>query len=233
MLISLLLLLILAILSLTFKVFDFKGTMMALFVGVFVTFLGSLEWLILMLVFVVASFIATKAWFRKKASMHLQEGKGGERKTSNVAYAAVVGLLITLIHGFEPMFSAHLFELFAISFSVIAADTFASEIGVLDSRVWLITNFKRVKRGINGGVSVTGEFAALLGGFVMGISYSILAFHSLNLLPIIYVAVAGFVGCQIDSLLGSLFENRGKLNKGQVNLLASFITVAAYAAISV
>ncbi len=227
------LLLILSVLSLTFRVFDLKGTIMALFVGIFVTFLGSIEWLILMLIFVIVSFIATKAWFRKKAEMHLQEGKSGERKTSNVAYAASVGLFITLIHGIDPILSFHLFELFAVSFSVITADTFASEIGVLDRKVWLITNFRRVQRGINGGISVTGELASVMGGLVIGISYSVLQFHALNFIPILFITAAGFVGCQIDSVLGSVFENRGKLNKGQVNALASFITVAASAIISI
>ena len=36
----------------------------------------------------------------------------------------------------------------------------------------------------------------------------------------IAVLIIGFLGCQIDSLLGALFENRGLLTKGGVNALA-------------
>jgi len=34
------------------------------------------------------------------------------------------------------------------------------------------------------------------------------------------VIVIGWIGCQIDSLLGAWFENRGYLTKGGVNALA-------------
>ncbi|MEC7703968.1 MAG: hypothetical protein VX906_01855, partial [Candidatus Thermoplasmatota archaeon] len=34
------------------------------------------------------------------------------------------------------------------------------------------------------------------------------------------ITVIGFVGCQIDSLLAALFENRGWIGKGTVNALA-------------
>jgi uncharacterized membrane protein len=40
------------------------------------------------------------------------------------------------------------------------------------------------------------------------------------------ITLLGFTGCQVDSLLGSLFENRGKMSKGQVNAFSTLIAVA-------
>ena len=40
------------------------------------------------------------------------------------------------------------------------------------------------------------------------------------------VAGLGFLGCQIDSVLGAVFENRGFLTKGSVNALSIIAGVA-------
>ena len=37
---------------------------------------------------------------------------------------------------------------------------------------------------------------------------------------ILSVTLIGFIGCQIDSLLGAVLENRGYIGKGMVNTLA-------------
>lgn len=207
------------------NIFDLKGSTAALFVGAFVVFTGTLSWLILMLVFSVGSHIATKAWINRKRDLRLQEGTAGERSSSNVIYAAVIGLGISSLN-FAHVVNAPYFELFAISFAVVNADTFASEIGVLDKKVYLITNLKRVQPGVNGGVSVLGQIAALGGSFVIAITYGLLSYPNVNILSLVLIGVMGFVGCQIDSLLGATLENRDRLTKGEVNFISSFMAVA-------
>lgn len=44
------------------------------------------------------------------------------------------------------------------------------------------------------------------------------------------VAVAGFLGCQIDSVLGETLENRGFLTKHSTNFLGMLSAVALAAA---
>ena len=90
---------------------------------------------------------------------------------------------------------------------------------------FMITTFKKVTPGINGGISITGEMAALCGALIIGVSYSILALGTIRPLPVLFVTGMGFLGCQVDSILGALFENRGKMSKGEVNFFASFISV--------
>jgi uncharacterized protein (TIGR00297 family) len=170
--------------------------------------------------------------FEMKKAKKLQEGEQGERTTSNVLYAGIIGLALACINFAHTLLHSlpfDYFELFAISFSVINSDTFASELGVVDKNVYMITTFKRTTPGINGGVSLTGEIAAFFGALIIGVSYSILAFGTLNIVPLAFVTGMGFLGCQVDSILGALFENYGRMSKGQVNFFASFVSVVVSA----
>ena len=218
-------LVVLFVLSRVLNLFDFRGSVAALVLGFIVAFLGSIQWLILLIVFAVASHFATKAFFQLKKSKKLQEGESGERKVSNVMYAGILAIFISsanftsLITRF-PAF--HYFTLFAASISVIASDTFASELGVVDKRVYLITTMKKTTQGINGGISPFGELSALLGALIVAVSFGILRGGSADWFYSLIVLISGFVGCQIDSILGALFENRGYIGKGTVNMLASF-----------
>ena len=108
--------------------------------------------------------------------------------------------------------------------AVAASDTFASEIGCLDDNVRMITTFKRCEAGLNGGFSPSGQKAALAGSALIGL----LAFPAWylttdalviedGLMLSVAVLVIGWLGCQMDSLLGAVLENRGFLTKGGVN----------------
>jgi uncharacterized protein (TIGR00297 family) len=221
-------LIVLFLLSRILNLFDFKGSVAALILGFIVAFLGSLQWLILLIIFAVVSHFATKAFFQLKKSRKLQEGVAGERKISNVVYAGIIAIFIssanfTSIITRFPSF--HYFTLFAASISVIASDTFASELGVIDRRVYMITTLKRTTPGINGGVSPYGEISAMLGALIVAVSFGILRGGPLDWFYSLIVFSAGFFGCQIDSVLGALFENRGYIGKGTVNMLASLAGV--------
>jgi len=212
------------VLSLVFNVFDLKGTIAALIVGIIITFAGSIYWLILMLIFAATAFMATKYRIQQKAKMKLQEGRDGERHASNVIYAALIGLIIAVFNVFK-VYNLPYFELFSISFAPVNADTFASEIGVFDKNVRLITNFKKIVPGINGGISLLGELAAVFGAFIIAFSYSVLNFHNINIISILIITFLGFLGCQFDSILGAVFENKNKMTKGQVNAASTLMAV--------
>ena len=226
--------LILAILAVLFlvsrllNIFDLKGTTAALIVGLIVAFFGSIDWLIVLLVFAISSHFATKAYFDVKKKQHVQEGVAGERRVSNVFYAALIGIAIATIN-LTSMFAHsiyfHYFELFSVSLAVVNSDTFASEIGQIDKRVYMITTLKKTTPGINGGISLTGEIAALLGAFIVAITYGLLNFSGTSIERILLVGALGFLGCQIDSILGATLENRNKLSKGEVNFLSSLFSV--------
>lgn len=223
-LLSAIFLIILFVLSQIFHIFDLKGGIVALVLGIVVDFAGYFTWLILLLVFALISFAVTRYRFDEKKKIKMQEGKKGERKIKNVFYAGIIGGAIAAFHMADP-FLLKYFELFAISFAVVTADTFGSEIGVLDPKVIMITTLKKTERGINGGISVLGEIAALTGAFIIGLCYVILKIGDVSMIALVIITFFGFIGCQIDSILGALLENKGKLSKGQVNFLSILFTV--------
>lgn len=112
-----------------------------------------------------------------------------------------------------------------MSFSVINSDTFASEIGVIDRNVIMITSFRKTDPGVNGGISLIGSLASLFGGLIIAITFTFFYFGTFNVPVVVFVTLMGFLGSNIDSVLGGTLENRGLISKGQVNLFSSIITV--------
>jgi uncharacterized protein (TIGR00297 family) len=78
---------------------------------------------------------------------------------------------------------------------------------------------KQVPIGTNGGVTITGETVALLGGLAI----SLVAFFLGVITPwmVVVCTVAGFFGTNIDSLVGATIENRGIWGNAGTNLLAT------------
>jgi uncharacterized protein (TIGR00297 family) len=100
-----------------------------------------------------------------------------------------------------------------------AADTLASEIGVTGGTPRLITTLKEVPIGTNGGITVTGETVSLLGSFVISIVAMLL--HVITPQMMLICTLAGFVGTNIDSVIGATFENRGFWGNAGTNLIAT------------
>ncbi|XP_008811588.2 protein PGR-like [Phoenix dactylifera] len=98
-------------------------------------------------------------------------------------------------------------------------DTWSSEIGMLsNAQPRLITTFKTVRKGTNGGVTVEGLLAAAAAGFVIGLAYVIVGLLTVEcahdviwrqLLVIPVAAAAGLCGSLIDSLLGATLQFSG------------------------
>ena len=215
-------------LSQLFGIFDLKGGIGAAVIGGIIVFSTDIEWLSLMLIFAIASFIVTRMWFSYKKNMQEQEGKHGERGVSNVFYAGLIGVIIAVASAFSNslhLSGVHFFELFAVSFAVITSDTFASEVGVIDSNVRLITSMQKVSPGTNGGISLTGTVASIIGALIIGVSFSLLAYEHFILYKVLFITAMGFLGNLVDSLLGATLERAGKLTKGTVNLYSSLFAV--------
>ncbi|KAL0234741.1 hypothetical protein PCE1_001777 [Barthelona sp. PCE] len=88
------------------------------------------------------------------------------------------------------------FFIFAVHYAASNSDTWASEVGALSvGKVRLITNMKEVPKGTDGGISLLGTFAAVLGS----LSIAVLAnyFSSGILWP---VFIIGFIGNIFDSV---------------------------------
>jgi uncharacterized protein (TIGR00297 family) len=211
------------------------GAVAAAFGIVIVVFAG-FPFLALMILFVVASVLATRFRFERKRRANLQEGSAGERGVSNVVAHIVIPTGLALAGGWSgSMLSVPaLAVLYASALAFGAADTFASEIGVLAGSARSILTFRPVAPGTNGGISGTGEVWALVGAATTAlVGLGLFAVFATAVPPlavfVIVVVAAGFLGCQVDSVLGETLENRGYLTKGSTNFLgmASAVAIAA------
>ncbi|MCI4335465.1 MAG: DUF92 domain-containing protein [Thermoplasmata archaeon] len=201
--------------------------------GIVIVVAGGFPYLALLVLFVAASVLATRYAFDEKKRRKLQEGTAGERGVSNVVAhivlptALVLGTTLLYGTGASP---AVLPLLFTAALSFGAADTFASEFGVLSGEAYSILSMRRVEPGTNGGVSVLGTLWAFTGAATTAVLGWALfwVFHTNQLAADFAVPaalIAGFLGCQVDSLLGALLENRGWLTKGSTNFLGMLSSI--------
>lgn len=208
-----------------------RGCISAFFLGVIIG-LASLYWLGILLFFFVISAIATRYKYSYKEEIMVAEGIKGARDIDSVLANGLVPMGIAIIYIFDNNYKQFIliendfyWILFISSVSVACSDTLASEIGVLSDKTYLITNFKPIKVGTDGGISALGEFASFFGALIIAFcGFSAYYYYNEISIKFLFIPlIVGFIGCQIDSYLGAIFERRGKLTKGDVNLISIFL----------
>lgn len=223
-LISIALVLTLLIFSRIKDLLDFSGIVAATVTGLTVSFLGHWTWLVALFVFLVTGSFATKWRMEEKKALSLAEANEGLRGWRNVLANGGAVSIVAIYNYYSP--GEEWIYLAAIaSISVALSDTLASEIGSLDIRTRSITTLQSVPAGTNGGMSPTGTVAAFFGALiiaVIGVIFSPSDSSVSNINLFIFITVIGWLGCQVDSLLGALLENRGYIGKHSVNFFATF-----------
>lgn len=168
---------------------------------------------ILLIVFAV-TLAATRAGAARKLTLQVAERKSG-RSASQVMANLGIAMLILAI----PTLSlAYVMALAAMA--ELTADTLSSEIGAgYSEKTFLITNWKAVPAGTDGGISLTGTAAGLLGAIIVAAcagASGLIQWHGS-----IVIASAGAAGMLADSMLGATLERRGYLNNDLVNLFGT------------
>ena len=189
-----------------------SGAIASLVVGVLLAIFGSVNAFFIMSFFVIVSFFATLKDIDKKIAMGLQEGQFGERGWKNVSAVAFPPVLFTIIHYFGFIDYQLYTIMFLTSIVVAASDTIASEIGVKDPKTYLITTFKPVPPGTNGGVSKKGTLVSTIAALVTAVIGWVAMTASIDFLLLIPF-VFGVFGNLLDSLFGTLIEDRGYISK--------------------
>ena len=201
-----------------------SGLIAAAIIGLTVSLFGHWTWLTILISFLAVGSLATLWKYEEKAALRVAEENKGARGWKNVMANGGVASIVAVINFIldQPDWA---YLAACASISVAASDTLASEIGSLDSRTRSIINLEAVPAGTNGGMSVTGTFAALSGAALIGflsVSLSSITDVEIPLLTLmIAVTAIGWLGCQVDSILGALLENRGLIGKHSVNFLAT------------
>ena len=203
----------LSVLSWKLGLLTIDGSLASFAVGMVLGLFGGIGWLLLLVLFAFIGFAVTRYKMDLKVRKGVQEGRQGERSYRNVLANGLVPMSIaafTFLAGWEGEVPA---IIYMSAVCVAAADTTASELGVLSDRTYMITTFKRVPPGVDGGVSIYGTawalaasiFAALVGWVVIIGTFP----SALALIP----AAMGILGCFIDSVIGATLETQGLISK--------------------
>ena len=167
--------------------------------------------------------LVTKIGYKFKKEKGIAEKRGGRRGPENVWGSAATGLVLAMMTKFN-FANEVLFKVgFAASFSAKLADTFGSEIGKRFGKdTYLITSLKKVERGTEGGISLEGTLASVLGAIFMAFIMLRLSLISTKI-HFIFVAVSGFLATLTESIIGAKFQNKYKLSNELVNAIQTSI----------
>jgi len=186
---------------------------------------GCLSWQGWMSVVIYLLFgsLVTKIGFKFKKALGIAEKRGGRRGPENVWGSAATGLFLAIMTKFNTA-NLVLFKVgFAASFAAKLADTIGSEIGKRFGKdTYLITSFKKVERGTEGGISIEGTLASFLGSIFMAFIMLRLSIISTKY-HFIVVVVSGFLATLSESIIGANFQNKYKLSNELVNAIQTSI----------
>jgi uncharacterized protein (TIGR00297 family) len=202
------------------RALDLWGSIASFLLGLVVAVVGDIRWMLLMVLFTGLGFAATRIGYASKAKRRVAEEAEGERGVRNVLGNGAAAGLMALAALAEPHLTHLAVQLaFTTALAAVAADTLAPRARSV------LPPFPAVRVGDNGGVSWAGQAAAVLGACLIAAASVVLVG-----VPMAWAwvpALAGFLGCQVDSLLGATLEGErsrpGPLGKQDVNFLASLL----------
>ena len=103
------------------------------------------------------------------------------------------------------------------SLGALAADKFASEIGILGPKPLSLLTMRPAKRGVSGAVTLLGFAAGMLGSFMMSIA--LYQMGNFAYFAVIIVA-SGTIGNIVDSIFG-YYEEKGYGSKYTSNIMCA------------
>src|SRR3989441_1353068 len=84
------------------EVLTWDGSVAAFAVGLLIGILGDVTWLLLLLFFLLSSFLATRYRFALKEALGVQEGMRGERRSSNVLANGIAPMAVATVSLVAP-----------------------------------------------------------------------------------------------------------------------------------
>ncbi|MBE0672003.1 MAG: DUF92 domain-containing protein [Anaerolineales bacterium] len=180
------------------------GALAATFTGTIIFGIGGWDWAILLLTFFITSSILSRAFKKRKQGLDEKFSKGHERDAGQVFGNGGIATLFAALHFFFPE-SVIPWVGFAASLAAVNADTWGTELGVLNPHPpRMITNLKKiVEKGTSGGISLIGTIASLAGSALIAFLASLLT-ESWSLFPLI--TFSGLAGSLFDSFLGATVQ---------------------------
>jgi uncharacterized protein (TIGR00297 family) len=168
----------------------------------------------MLLVVFAVTLAVTRLRGPQKKQLQVAESENGRSASQVMANLGIAGLIMAI-----PAFGA--WRILALAaLAEASADTTSSEVGTaFPGRTVLISTWRAVSPGTDGGISMNGTVSALFAAGIIAASGVLLGLATT--VEAVTVACAGTVGMLADSLLGATLERRGHLNNDLVNLLGT------------
>jgi uncharacterized protein (TIGR00297 family) len=183
-----------------------SGAIGTVLIGTTVFGVGGAGWWMLLIGFFVSSSLLSHFRSAQKSTLVDKFSKGARRDIWQVLANGGIAALLSVVYAIESW--PWIGIVFAGSLAAVNADTWATELGVLNSsRPRLVTTGRPVEPGTNGAVSAIGTVAALAGAFFIAVLAIVLtplpvSFPS-PLSLFLAISVGGFSGSLVDSVFGA------------------------------
>jgi uncharacterized protein (TIGR00297 family) len=211
---------------------DLSGALAGVASGLLMILFGGMGWFALLLVFFFLGTIFTKYKYAYKRDIGASQSNEGSRGYRNVFGNCLIPLILVVAYGAAGDISVPYLgnvdkAIFIVGYlgamATATADTLASEIGsTYKGQPRMITTLKKAKAGTDGAVSVLGEAAAFTGAAAVGLVAIPLGVVGPGVWASFILAVlGGFLGTNIDSILGATLQQRKWLTNEGVNFFAT------------
>jgi uncharacterized protein (TIGR00297 family) len=200
-----------ATLSYRFRFLSLDGAIGAFVIGWIIFSFGRLTFSLPILTFFVLSSLLSKLGSTRKIDLAARFQKSNQRDLGQVVANGLIPAFLLVIWFISR--DSIWFLLYLTSLASAAADTWATEIGVLShSRPRSIINFKQVPAGTSGGVSALGLAAAFAGALTIALT-GLLAFLLEPKVffewPLIFLLmIIGVLAQVLDSFLGASIQGQ-------------------------
>lgn len=188
-----------------------SGAAAAAITGTIIFGIGGLSWAVLLLTFFITSSVLSRAFKKRKQGLDEKFSKGHERDAGQVLANGGAATLFAALGYFFPH-QPWTWIGFAASLAAVNADTWATELGVLNPHPpRLITNLSKiVEKGTSGGISLYGTLASLIGSGLIALLATLLIPADVTLAAhwslFLLITLAGLAGSLFDSFLGGTVQ---------------------------
>jgi uncharacterized protein (TIGR00297 family) len=185
-----------------------SGAIAATVVGTIIFGAGGWQWAVLLLTFFITSSGLSRLFRKRKDDLNEKFSKGHERDAGQVLGNGGLATYFAALHAFYPE-SIIPWIGFAASLAAVNADTWATELGVLNpTPPRMITDLaKPVEKGTSGGISLFGTLASLGGSAIIALPAVLLSpAGTLSANTFLLITAAGLAGSLFDSFLGATVQ---------------------------
>jgi uncharacterized protein (TIGR00297 family) len=164
---------------------------------------------------------STRLGYQRKLRLGTAERKDGRTAMQVFANVGVAAVCAAVYRWYGSMI---VLLAMCAALAEAAADTVSSEFGQTSTNgAWLITTWRRVPAGTNGGISITGTLAGMAAALTMSAAGMFTGLISRRQLLASFTAATAGMLC--DSFLGATLELRGFLHNNSVNFLGTLTAV--------